>query len=207
MSGHSRRIADLADSGAARVLSATWRSRAGLQQESREAGKEFAVASQGTETEVSLDCGMSGECNAHFSFPLLTSRREQWPMFSSYACWQQLIQQTKSLARDHATLADVYSTQMVQRLQSVCDDCQRIYKKCREVGYEIHEEILRVLQELHTTMKTYHSYQGDCKEAEKKLRAAEVQRAKIQQSIPKEKLERNKKFKVIEKEVLKVKFA
>lgn len=53
-------------------------------------------------------------------------------------------------------------------------------------------------------MKTYHSYQLDCREAEKKLRAAEVQRAKIQQSIPKEKLERNKKFKVIEKEVLKV---
>lgn len=125
-------------------------------------------------------------------------------MFSSYACWQQLIQQTKSLARDHATLADIYSTQLVQRLQTVYDDCQRIYKKCREVGYEIHEEILRVLQELHTTMKTYHSYQTDCREAEKKLRAAEVQRAKVQQSIPKEKLERNKKFKVIEKEVLKV---
>lgn len=125
-------------------------------------------------------------------------------MFSSYACWQQLIQQTKSLARDHATLADIYTTQLVQRLQTVYDDCQRIYKKCREVGYEIHEEILRVLQELHTTMKTYHGYQLDCREAEKKLRAAEVQRAKIQQSIPKEKLERNKKFKVIEKEVLKV---
>lgn len=116
----------------------------------------------------------------------------------------QLIQQTKSLARDHATLAEIYSTQLVQRLQTVYDDCQRIYKKCREVGYEIHEEILRVLQELHTTMKTYHGYQLECKEAEKKLRAAEVQRAKIQQSIPKEKLERNKKFKVIEKEVLKV---
>lgn len=92
----------------------------------------------------------------------------------------------------------------MQRLQTVYDDCQRIYKKCREIGYEIHEEILRVLQELHMTMKTYHGYQLECKEAEKKLRAAEVQRAKIQQSIPKEKLERNKKFKVIEKEVLKV---
>jgi SLIT-ROBO Rho GTPase activating protein len=135
------------------------------------------------------------------------NRREQWPMFSSYACWQQLIQQTKSLARDHATLSEIYSTQLVQRLQTVYDDCQRIYKKCREVGYEIHEEILRVLQELHTTMKTYHGYQLECKEAEKKLRAAEVQRAKLlQQGIPKEKLERNKKFKVIEKEVLKVIF-
>ena len=125
-------------------------------------------------------------------------------MFSSYACWTQLISQTKSLARDHATLSEIYTTQLVARLQTVYDDCQRIYKRCREVGYEIHEEILRVLQELHTTMKTYHSYQTDCKEAERKLRAAEQQRAKIQQTIPKEKLERNKKFKVIEKEVLKV---
>jgi SLIT-ROBO Rho GTPase activating protein len=102
-------------------------------------------------------------------------------MFSTHACWQQLIQQTKSLARDHATLSDIYSTQLVHRLQTVYDDCQRIYKRCREVGYEIHEEILRVLQELHTTMKTYHGYQLECREAEKKLRAAEVQRAKIQQ--------------------------
>lgn len=124
-------------------------------------------------------------------------------MFSSYACWQQLVQQTKSLARDHAIVADIYSTQMVVRLQTVYDDCHRIYKKCREIGYEIHEEILRVLQELHTTMKTYHTYQTECKEAEKKLRAAETQRTKIQQSIAKEKLERSKKFKVVEKEVMK----
>jgi SLIT-ROBO Rho GTPase activating protein len=52
-------------------------------------------------------------------------------------------------------------------------------------------------------MKTYHNYQTDCKEAEKKLRAAENQRIKIQQTIPKEKLERSKKYKLIEKEVLK----
>ena len=77
--------------------------------------------------------------------------------------------------------------------------------QCREIGYETHEEILRVLQELHTIMKTYHTYQTECKEAEKKLRTAETQRTKLQQSVPKEKLERSKKYRVIEKEVLKVK--
>lgn len=86
-------------------------------------------------------------------------RREQWPMFSSYACWQQLVNQTKSLSKDHAALSEVYATHLVARLQTVIEDVQRIYKKCREIGYETHEEILRVLQELHTTMKTYHSYQ------------------------------------------------
>lgn len=92
-------------------------------------------------------------------FVLLWNRREQWPMFSTYSCWQLLLNQTKALSKDHATLSEIYTTHLVARLQSVIEDVQRIYKKCREVGYETHEEILRVLQELHTTMKTYQNYQ------------------------------------------------
>lgn len=88
-----------------------------------------------------------------------TTRRDQWPMFSTYSCWQLLVNQTKSLSKDHATLSEIYTTHLVSRLQTVIEDVQRIYKKCREIGYETHEEILRVLHELHTTMKTYHSYQ------------------------------------------------
>lgn len=80
-------------------------------------------------------------------------------MFSTYSCWQLLVNQTKALAKDHATLSEIYTTHLVARLQAVVEDVQRIYKKCREVGYETHEEILRVLQELHTTMKTYQNYQ------------------------------------------------
>lgn len=93
-------------------------------------------------------------------------------MFSSYACWQQLVNQTKSLSKDHAALSEIYSTHLVVRLQTVIEDVQRIYKKCREIGYETHEEILRVLQELHTTMKTYHSYQV-CLKKEEKLKEME----------------------------------
>ncbi|KAL9702695.1 hypothetical protein quinque_006213 [Culex quinquefasciatus] len=130
-------------------------------------------------------------------------KREQWPLFSSYSCWQQLVNQTKSLSRDHAALSEIYSVHLVARLQSVWDDVQRIYRKCREIGFETHVEILRILQELHTNMKTYHTYQTEAKEAEKKLRAAENQRMKLQQSVPKEKLERSKKYRLIEKEVLK----
>lgn len=80
-------------------------------------------------------------------------------MFSTYSCWQLLVNQTKSLSKDHATLSEIYNTHLVTRLQMVIEDVQRIYKKCREIGYETHEEILRVLHELHITMKTYHSYQ------------------------------------------------
>lgn len=48
------------------------------------------------------------------------------------------------------------------------------------------------------------SFQTECKAAETKLRTAESQRLKLQQSIPKDKLERSKKYRLTEKEVLKV---
>ncbi|XP_076244774.1 SLIT-ROBO Rho GTPase-activating protein 1 isoform X2 [Calliopsis andreniformis] len=129
-------------------------------------------------------------------------KREQWPLFSSYACWQQLVNETKSLSRDHAALSEVYSTHLVGRLNQVMEDVQRIYKRCREIGYETHEEILRVLHELHTTMKTYQAYQAESRQAETKLRVAEQQRTKLEvANAPPEKLARSKKYKLIEKEV------
>lgn len=117
-----------------------------------------------------------------------------------------MVNQTKSLSKDHATLSEICSTHLVARLQTVIEDVQRIYRRCREISYETHEEILKVLQELHTTMKTYHAYNTECKAAETKLRTAENQRIKLQQTIPKEKLERSKKYRLIEKEVHKVRF-
>lgn len=76
--------------------------------------------------------------------------------------------------------------------------------QCREIGYETHEEILRVLHELHTTMKTYHSYQVELRQAESKLRSAEIQRSKLEQTLSQDKLDRSKKYKLMEKEVMKV---
>ncbi|KAJ8674031.1 hypothetical protein QAD02_005293 [Eretmocerus hayati] len=129
-------------------------------------------------------------------------KREQWPLFSSFSCWQQLVNETKSLSRDHAALSEVYSTHLVSRLNQVMEDVQRIYRRCREIGYETHEEILRVLHELHTTMKTYQAYQAESRQAETKLRVAEQQRNKLEvANAPPEKLARSKKYKLIEKEV------
>lgn len=64
------------------------------------------------------------------------SRREQWPLFSSYACWQQLVTQTRNLSRDHVALSEVYSTHLVSRLAQVMEDVQRIYKRVRTVYLE-----------------------------------------------------------------------
>lgn len=68
----------------------------------------------------------------------------------------------------------------------------------------MHDEIFRVLHELQTALKTYQTYEGSCRQAETKLRLAEAQRAKIELTIPKEKLDRSKKFRIIEKDVQKV---
>ena len=66
-------------------------------------------------------------------------RREQWPLFSSYACWQQLVNETKSLSRDHAALSEVYSTHLVGRLNQVMEDVQRIYKRVSVIRYAVHD--------------------------------------------------------------------
>ena len=49
-----------------------------------------------------------------------------------------------------------------------------IIQKCREIGYEIHEEVLKVLHELHTAMKTHHSYQTEFRTAESKLQVCSI---------------------------------
>jgi len=56
-------------------------------------------------------------------------RREQWSLFTSYSCWQQLVLQTKNLSKDHGALSELYSTHLVSRLSQVTEDVQRIYKR------------------------------------------------------------------------------
>ncbi len=74
------------------------------------------------------------------------------------------------------------------------------YLQCREIGYEIHEEVLKVLHELHTAMKTHHTYQAEFRQAENKLQVVEKQRNKLRQTVPPEKQGKHRKLKIIEKE-------
>ncbi|KAG1671661.1 SLIT-ROBO Rho GTPase-activating protein 1 [Nymphon striatum] len=131
------------------------------------------------------------------------AKREQWHLLSAYSCWQNLITSTKQESQDHAVLAEIYSNNMINRFTEVQDNVQRIYKTCRDIGAESHEEILKVIHELHTAMKTYHTYFNECKQAEAKLRFAEHQRSKLENSIAREKLEKSKKFRLIGKEIKK----
>ncbi|XP_025107166.1 SLIT-ROBO Rho GTPase-activating protein 3-like isoform X1 [Pomacea canaliculata] len=110
-------------------------------------------------------------------------KQEQWATMSTYACWKHLLGITRKESQNHSVMSDVYGTQMVQRLQEVIENSQRIYRKCRDIGAESHDDILKVLSELQSAMKTYHIYQADAKQAELKLRSVESQKTKVEQQL------------------------
>ncbi|XP_029634547.1 SLIT-ROBO Rho GTPase-activating protein 3 isoform X3 [Octopus sinensis] len=110
-------------------------------------------------------------------------KREHWPFFSMYTCWQNLLNITKKQGHDHNTLSEICNNQMVSRLQDIVENSQRIFKKCREVGIESHEDILKVLHELQNAMKTYHAYQAEAKNAEAKLQDVQAQKKKLEQQL------------------------
>jgi len=130
-------------------------------------------------------------------------KREGWTTLSSTDVWKQLVANTKKLSKDHAALAEIFSNDIPGRCNNISEDLGRIYRQCREIGFEIHEEVLKVLHELHTAMKTHHAYLAEFRQAESKLAIVEKQRTKLKETIPTEKLEKSRKFRLIEKEVVK----
>ena len=147
--------------------------------------------------------GIEKARNFHAGFFMTNGclRRDGWQWFSSMQVWEQLVNQTKRSSRDHAALAEIYSTHISQRCTNITEDIQRMHKKvcifrllrfhaaqvhqwifcflffrkqCRHIGYEIHEEVLKVLHELHTAMKTHHNYQSEYRLAETKLQVNDL---------------------------------
>ena len=113
-------------------------------------------------------------------------KREGWTALSSTAIWRQLVEETKKAGKvglgtdeniswiikffqDHAAIAEIYNSNITSRWGEVNEDISRMYKKCREITFEIHEEILKVLHELHTAMKTNHTYQSEFRQGDKTL--------------------------------------
>ncbi|XP_037091631.1 rho GTPase-activating protein 4-like, partial [Pollicipes pollicipes] len=133
----------------------------------------------------------------------LKQKREQMHLFSSYSCWQLLMNQTRQESRDRAVLSDVYANVITNKLSRISDDLQRIYKRCRQTCAESHEELLKVLHELQVSTKTYNMYYTQFSNAENKLQYVENQKGKLELNIPKEKLEKSRKFRLVEKEILK----
>lgn len=127
-------------------------------------------------------------------------KQEQWATMSTYACWKHLLGITRKESQNHSIMSEIYMNQMVQRLQEVTDNSQRIFRKCRDIGSESHEDILKVLGELQSAMKTYHIYQADAKQAEVKLRSVESQKAKVESQLSGKNTSTSRKLKGLERQ-------
>uniref|UniRef100_A0A915J2E3 Uncharacterized protein n=1 Tax=Romanomermis culicivorax TaxID=13658 RepID=A0A915J2E3_ROMCU len=125
-------------------------------------------------------------------------KREGWSNFSLYNHYLQAIEEVKSEAKCRAALADLYINHVSVKLTNQAEELQRISKKCREISVVAQQEILRVLGELHTAMKTYQLCQAASWTAENKVRAVEAQKCKYEESNPKKIGRRRHRF--LEKE-------
>eukprot|EP00074_Homo_sapiens_P087381 XP_016863069.1 SLIT-ROBO Rho GTPase-activating protein 3 isoform X10 [Homo sapiens] len=67
---------------------------------------------------------------------------------------------------------------VIVRLSQISEDVIRLFKKSKEIGLQMHEELLKVTNELYTVMKTYHMYHAESISAESKLKEAEKQEEK-----------------------------
>ncbi|XP_055984961.1 SLIT-ROBO Rho GTPase-activating protein 3 isoform X1 [Sorex fumeus] len=99
-------------------------------------------------------------------------------LLSPVSCWYLVLHQTRRESRDHATLNDIFTNNVTVRLAQISEDVVRLFKKSKEIGLQMHEELLKVTNELYTVMKTYHMYHTESISAESKLKEAEKQEEK-----------------------------
>ncbi|XP_022258054.1 SLIT-ROBO Rho GTPase-activating protein 3-like, partial [Limulus polyphemus] len=130
-------------------------------------------------------------------------KRGQWHLFCSNLCWEQLLSTTRTESKNRAILSDIFANPLASRLGQITEDVQQTYRRCREVDLECQAELLKILNELHTSMKTYQSYHSDQKQVESKLRLLNSQKTKLEQSTCVEKLQQLKKYRLIIKDLQK----
>ncbi|XP_068449534.1 SLIT-ROBO Rho GTPase-activating protein 3 isoform X2 [Clinocottus analis] len=134
--------------------------------------------------EIELEYSRSLEKLAErFSSKIRSSREHQQfkkdqHLLSSVNSWYLVLNQTRRESRDHATLSDIYTNNVIVRLAQISEDIIRLFKKSKDIGIQMHEELVKVTNELYTVMKTYHMYHTESISAESKLKDAEKQEEK-----------------------------
>ncbi|XP_064824448.1 SLIT-ROBO Rho GTPase-activating protein 3-like isoform X2 [Oncorhynchus masou masou] len=134
--------------------------------------------------EIQLEYSRSLEKLAErFSNKIRSSRehhqfKKDQHLLSSVNCWYLVLNQTRRESRDHATLNDIYTNNVIVRLAQISEDVIRLFKKSKDIGIQMHEELVKVTNELYTVMKTYHMYHTESISAESKLKEAEKQEEK-----------------------------
>lgn len=99
-------------------------------------------------------------------------------LLSPVNCWYLLLNQVRRESKDHATLSDIYLNNVIMRFMQISEDSSRMFKKSKEIAFQLHEDLMKVLNELYTGMKTYHMYHAESINAESKLKEAEKQEEK-----------------------------
>ncbi|XP_062318532.1 SLIT-ROBO Rho GTPase-activating protein 1 isoform X1 [Osmerus eperlanus] len=96
-------------------------------------------------------------------------------LLSPVNCWYLLLNQVRRESKDHATLSDIYLNNVIMRFMQISEDSTRLLKKSKEITFQLQEDLMKVLNELYTVMKTYHMYHSESISAEGKLKEAEKQ--------------------------------
>uniref|UniRef100_A0A803VL93 SLIT-ROBO Rho GTPase activating protein 1 n=1 Tax=Ficedula albicollis TaxID=59894 RepID=A0A803VL93_FICAL len=99
-------------------------------------------------------------------------------LLSPVNCWYLLLNQVRRESKDHATLSEIYLNNVIMRFMQISEDSTRMFKKSKEISFQLHEDLMKVLNELYTVMKTYHMYHAESISAESKLKEAEKQEEK-----------------------------
>uniref|UniRef100_A0A671S4A7 SLIT-ROBO Rho GTPase-activating protein 1-like n=1 Tax=Sinocyclocheilus anshuiensis TaxID=1608454 RepID=A0A671S4A7_9TELE len=99
-------------------------------------------------------------------------------LLSPVNCWYLLLNQVRRESKDHATLSDIYLNNVIMRFMQISEDSTRLVKKSKEITFQLQEDLMKVLNELYTVMKTYHMYHTESISAESKLKEAEKQEEK-----------------------------
>ncbi|XP_077450460.1 SLIT-ROBO Rho GTPase-activating protein 1-like [Stigmatopora argus] len=94
-------------------------------------------------------------------------------LLSPVNCWYLLLNQVRRESKDHATLSDLYLNNVISRLTHISDDSARLLKRSKEIVFQLQEDLMKLLNELYTVMKSYHMYHVETINAETKLREAE----------------------------------
>uniref|UniRef100_A0A3B4ZRV4 F-BAR domain-containing protein n=1 Tax=Stegastes partitus TaxID=144197 RepID=A0A3B4ZRV4_9TELE len=88
--------------------------------------------------EIELEYSRSLEKLAErFSSKIRSSREHQQfkkdqHLLSSVNCWYLVLNQTRRESRDHATLSDIYTNNVIVRLAQISEDVIRLFKKVSE---------------------------------------------------------------------------
>uniref|UniRef100_A0A8C7ZEP9 SLIT-ROBO Rho GTPase activating protein 1b n=1 Tax=Oryzias sinensis TaxID=183150 RepID=A0A8C7ZEP9_9TELE len=100
-------------------------------------------------------------------------------LLSPVNCWYLLLNQVRRESKDHATLSDLYLNNVITRLTHISEDSARLLKRSKEIIFQLQEDLVKLLNELYTVMKTYHMYHAEMINAEAKLREAERQEGRV----------------------------